>query len=69
MKTKDCFWSIVEFALWVWVTYYFFYMLQNLYEINLIEASFILVISTYFAMMACPWLRKTSAWKELWKKD
>ena len=65
MKAKDWFLSVVEAAAWYGFIYYGLYSIKN--PVNLFVSALVLTVLMYIGTIACPWFRKTKAWKELRK--
>ena len=63
MTRKDWVFASIEAALWYAFIYVFLYTIKN--EISIIDASFVLLVLAYAAVVFCPLVRKTDAWKRL----
>ncbi len=66
MKNIDKFFSLVEAVASYFFIFYFIYAIKM--PVNIFYASGILLALYYVAVLACPWLRHTEAWKKMYKK-
>ncbi len=66
MKTIDWLWAGIESVLWYSFIYYLLYSVKN--PVNLWQSSLVLLVLSYLAIMACPWVRHSNAWKKMWGK-
>ncbi len=67
MKPKDWFLAIVEAALWYWFTYYLLYSIKN--PVELWQSALVLLVTAYLAVLVCPWVRHTDAWRKMTGKE
>ena len=63
MKLMDKVLALVEAVLRGISIYYFLYCIKH--DVDLVQSSVILLVLAYAAAFACPWLRHTSAWKQM----
>jgi len=66
MKSSDSFWSIIEVVILFWFFYYLLDAIKNSTDLYL--SSLILTFITIVAILACPWIRNTDAWKRMMGK-
>ncbi|MFH1145505.1 MAG: hypothetical protein V1707_00890 [bacterium] len=67
MKPKDWLLAIVEAILWYGFIYYLLYAIKN--EVDIAQASLILLVIMYLATISCPWVRNSVAWRRMWGKE
>jgi len=65
MKSIDWLWAGIESVLWYTVIYYSLYSIKN--PVILWQSAFILLVLSCLAVIACPWVRNSNAWKEMWQ--
>ncbi len=63
MRGIDWVWSGVDLGLWYLFIYYWLYTLEN--EVELARAAVVLLVLLVAAVVACPWFRRTEAWRRL----
>lgn len=66
MSIKDWIFAGVEAIFWYGFLYYFLFSIKN--DVNLFQSALVLLLFCYVAIIFCPWVRHTSAWKELFNK-
>ncbi len=66
MKLKDWLLSGVEAIVWYAFIYYALYSIKN--PVDLRVSALILLVLAFLGTIACPWFRRTQAFKEMVKE-
>ena len=66
MNTKDKFFGVIEFILWILFVYAILYSIRN--PTNIWMSALIIVVLGYCAAIACPMIRQSKAFRQVYKR-
>ncbi len=66
MNSSDSFWAVVEVIILYGFFYYLLDAIKNSSDLYL--SALILTFITTIAVLACPWVRNTDAWRRMVRK-